>query len=231
MTAHPGSGAGGGPQEPAGGSGTGATPPPPPPPPPQAPPPGYGYGYQHPQHPPGYAPQRRLVRRTDDQKLGGVASGIADYLGVDATLVRVGFIVLSLTGGVGIPLYLLLWLFLPEATPAEIAASPARPGAAWPGLSRLGGWKAIGAILLVILGAGILAGQFSRPEIFWAVALIGLGVYLFRLESRPPPPLAQPGPGQAGPPESATATLPQAGPSAPPPPPPPPAPRPPRPKQ
>jgi len=219
MTAHPGSEGAAGPREPVGGPGPSALPPPPPPPqgpPPPPPPYGHGYGSQYqpspPPYQPGYGPQRRLVRRPDDKRLGGVASGIADYLGVDATLTRIGFILLAITGGVGIPLYVLLWLFLPEATPAEIAATPARPAATWPSLYRVGGWKAVAAIAVVILGAGILVGQFSRPEIFWALVLIGLGVYLFRLESRPPAAL----PGAA--PDAGTATLPQGGPGAPPPP-------------
>ncbi len=58
---------------------------------------------------------KRLYRARSDRKLAGVCAGIADYFGWDPTLVRVGWIVLTLMGGSGILLYLLLWLVMPEA--------------------------------------------------------------------------------------------------------------------
>ena len=45
--------------------------------------------------------------------LAGVAAGLADYFDVDPTLVRVGFVVLSLMGGLAVPLYLAGWLLIP----------------------------------------------------------------------------------------------------------------------
>ena len=58
---------------------------------------------------------KRLYRARSDRKLAGVCAGIADYFGWDPTLVRVGWIVLTLMGGSGILLYLLLWMVMPEA--------------------------------------------------------------------------------------------------------------------
>jgi phage shock protein C len=46
--------------------------------------------------------------------LAGVASGIAGYFGIDALLVRIAFAVLTIVGGVGIPLYIACWLLIPE---------------------------------------------------------------------------------------------------------------------
>jgi len=48
--------------------------------------------------------------------LAGVCAGIAEYYGWDPTLVRVAWIVLTLLGGSGILLYLIMWLVMPEAT-------------------------------------------------------------------------------------------------------------------
>jgi len=45
--------------------------------------------------------------------LAGVAGGIARYLDVDVTLVRVIIAVLALFTGVGVPLYLAAWLLIP----------------------------------------------------------------------------------------------------------------------
>ena len=46
--------------------------------------------------------------------LAGVAAGIADYLGVDVTIVRVAFAVATLLGGAGVPAYLTCLLLIPE---------------------------------------------------------------------------------------------------------------------
>jgi phage shock protein C len=66
-------------------------------------------------------PLRRSVRT---RMLGGVCAGIADYLGVDVTLVRVAFAVATLIGGAGIPAYLAALLLIPEeGTDQSIAGS------------------------------------------------------------------------------------------------------------
>ncbi len=46
--------------------------------------------------------------------LAGVAVGLADYFDVDPTLVRIGFVALSLLGGLAVPIYLAGWLLIPE---------------------------------------------------------------------------------------------------------------------
>ena len=70
--------------------------------------------------------QKALVRSRHDRMLGGVAAGIARYVGVDATLVRIAFAVLTFLGGAGIPLYLACWLLIPaEGSDQSIAAGVA----------------------------------------------------------------------------------------------------------
>jgi signal transduction histidine kinase len=54
-------------------------------------------------------PLRSFTTSADDRVLAGVCAGIAQALGVDATLVRVVFALLALAGGAGIVLYLALW--------------------------------------------------------------------------------------------------------------------------
>jgi phage shock protein C len=57
--------------------------------------------------------QKRLVRNRDDQMLGGVCAGIGSYLRIDPTWVRLFFVLLAFGEGVGVWLYLVLWLILP----------------------------------------------------------------------------------------------------------------------
>ena len=76
--------------------------------------------------------QKALVRCRHDRMLGGVAAGIAGYVGVDVLLVRIAFAVLTIVGGVGIPLYLACWLLVPdEDTAQSIAAEFTSNRQAW----------------------------------------------------------------------------------------------------
>jgi phage shock protein PspC (stress-responsive transcriptional regulator) len=64
-----------------------------------------------------------LRRPADGRMLAGVAAGIARSLGVDPIIARVGFLVLALVGGAGVPLYLAGWLLIPdESTGQSLAA-------------------------------------------------------------------------------------------------------------
>jgi phage shock protein PspC (stress-responsive transcriptional regulator) len=79
---------------------------------------------------PGDVPRSRLVRSATDRKIAGVCGGIAAYMGVDATLVRVAVVILSIYPGAvvcGIIAYAIAWLVIPaEVTPA-LQPSPSTP--------------------------------------------------------------------------------------------------------
>ncbi|MCP4966059.1 MAG: PspC domain-containing protein [bacterium] len=62
--------------------------------------------------------QRKLYKDPNDKKIAGVASGVAKYFDIDTTLVRAVWVVLAL-GGVGILLYVVLWIML-EDEPADL---------------------------------------------------------------------------------------------------------------
>jgi phage shock protein PspC (stress-responsive transcriptional regulator) len=67
-------------------------------------------------------PRDTLHRAGPNRMLAGVAGGLAEYFDVDPTLVRVGFVVLSLMGGLAVPLYLAGWLLIPDEG-AEISVA------------------------------------------------------------------------------------------------------------
>jgi len=56
---------------------------------------------------------RQLYRSEKNKLLAGVCGGLAEYFNQDPTIVRVIFVLLTLFGGPGIILYLVLWLILP----------------------------------------------------------------------------------------------------------------------
>ena len=67
------------------------------------------------------AATRRLYRSRDDRKLAGVAGGLADYLNMDPTIVRVIWIVLGVTTGpVALVAYLLFAAVVPKAPQGSV---------------------------------------------------------------------------------------------------------------
>jgi phage shock protein C len=64
-------------------------------------------------------PRRRLMRSSTDKKIAGVCAGLADYFDLDATIVRVCWLLLVLFAGTGLLAYLILWIVLPLA-PAHV---------------------------------------------------------------------------------------------------------------
>jgi phage shock protein PspC (stress-responsive transcriptional regulator) len=144
---------------------------------------------------PDVRPARRLVRRTDNQIIAGVASGLAAYFNMDPVLVRIGFVVLTFAAGAGPLLYVLAWLFVPAAGSRESLAQAA--------MHRPPNLRLYVGVALVLVAVGILASAISRPGVIWAVILIAFGVFLFRQD--PEPPAGQPEAPTPAEPASATA--------------------------
>jgi phage shock protein PspC (stress-responsive transcriptional regulator) len=86
---------------------------------------------------------RRLVRSSEDRMIAGVCGGVAEYLGVDPTLVRIGAVLLTVAGGVGIVAYAAAWLLVPS----DAGDDRLRPSS----------WQAIG----IVVAAFVLLGWFD----------------------------------------------------------------------
>jgi phage shock protein C len=152
---------------------------------------------------------RRLYRSRTDSMLGGVAGGLADYLGADPALVRVAWaLVIVLTGGAALLAYIVAWIVVPEAPagpasagpgdaepvatadpvtgartgPADLNERPLAPAAGRPmspGLLVGGG--------LVLLGLWFLAREYLPPidwSLVWPVVLIGVGALILLSSAR-----------------------------------------------
>ena len=57
----------------------------------------------------------KKLTRSNNKMIGGVCAGIADYLGLDPTIVRITWILTVFFAGFGILLYLILWIVMPKA--------------------------------------------------------------------------------------------------------------------
>jgi len=105
-----------------------------------------------------------LRRNGDDKWIAGTCSGIADRLGIDPIVVRAAVVLLTVMGGVGITLYLVLWAFLPNDKEDILAERALRDG-------DIGGIILLAITALSLLGGTGLAGDYPGGGWIWWVVL------------------------------------------------------------
>ena len=129
--------------------------------------------------------EKRLFRARDDRWIAGVCGGLGKYLGVDSTLIRLGFILLTFWNGFGIILYILMALIVPEEPLVEVASEPGLPP---PGpnqeererrLHILGILLILGGLYVLIKNLPLLPPVFGERAI--ALLLIAGGILLLIL--------------------------------------------------
>jgi len=146
----------------------------------------------------------RLERSRTNRVISGVCGGIAEYLDIDATFVRVVMVILAFPFGVGILIYFVLLFLMPnpgEATPfvrsaatdQTVAVDPANP--VTPAAPRIVDPMVVErrrngiGLLLVAVGVVFLLGnmgafRFVDWHYVWPLVLIALGVYLVAQRTR-----------------------------------------------
>ncbi len=70
--------------------------------------------------------QKKLLRSQRDRMVAGVCGGLGTYFNIDATLVRLVFVLATVFGGWGLIVYLALWLVTPEE-PLQAPPPPPAP--------------------------------------------------------------------------------------------------------
>jgi len=132
----------------------------------------------------------RLYRSRDDAMVGGVAAGLADYFDVDVTLVRLIWVLLIFSGGVGIPAYIIAWIIVPQEPESRVRdldlpvdGGPGGNLSAYESDEDVNRRRRLGGIILVGVGAIILMSHVLSlvPRIlreWWPLALVAIGIYL-----------------------------------------------------
>ena len=146
----------------------------------------------------------RLERSRTNRVISGVCGGIAEYLDIDATFVRVVMIILAFPFGVGILIYFVLLFLMPnpgEATPfvrpattdqttlVDPAAIP--PPAAPRPVDPLVTERRRNSLGLLLVAVGVVfmlgnvgAFRFVQLSFVWPLVLIAIGVYFISQRSR-----------------------------------------------
>jgi phage shock protein C len=79
------------------------------------------------------APRARVTRSAIDRKIAGVCGGLAEYLNIDSTVVRLAWAVLTIVPGAivfGVAAYLVAWLIMPERPATAMSTAVPAPGPA-----------------------------------------------------------------------------------------------------
>ena len=116
------------------------------------------------------SPPPPIRRSRSDNVVGGVCGGLGAAAGVDPLWFRLGFIFLALSSGVGIILYLIAWVVIPEANEDE----EVRP------TKRANDSAVVFGIFLLAAGAALLADSILPwfDRVVWPLAVIGVGLGL-----------------------------------------------------
>ena len=129
---------------------------------------------------------RRADRRLDTAWLGGVCSGLAAHLNWPVLVLRLGFVLLSASMGIGVLVYLVLWLAMPLAS--EAPQAPGIEAASRSGMRTVQAGYRVPADLglisaVVLLGAGLLwfvqaAGWGAPAAALWPALAGTFGLML-----------------------------------------------------
>ena len=126
----------------------------------------------------------RLERSATNRVIAGVGGGIAEYLAIDATLVRVVFVGLTFAGGIGLLLYIVLLVLMPQpghpapftSAPFTSPTTPADPGTT----ARMEGDAAAPPPSTVApVDPAVHAAEAERRRMAAGYILIGLGIVFF----------------------------------------------------
>jgi phage shock protein C len=117
----------------------------------------------------------QLRLSSTNRMVGGVAGGLAETYGWDPTLVRVGFVALTLLNGIGLLLYGALWLVMRYGIASSLST-----GTTGTELGPVSDRNRMLGLVLIAVGMLVLASIFDVGIPMMAVLLIGGGWYLMR---------------------------------------------------
>lgn len=127
--------------------------------------------------------EKKLKRSSTNKVIGGVCGGLGDYFDVDPVFVRILFVLLAVTTGVGFVAYFVAWIIMPKDEKfVEAAYSNSNSNHIKVEKKEYASWnRYLPGLILIGIGLFLLAKDnifwFDWEE-FWPLALIVIGVVL-----------------------------------------------------
>ena len=134
------------------------------------------------------AEPKKIFRSKKDKIIAGVCGGIAEYFNVDPVWIRLIAILLIFAEGIGVVLYIIAWILIPEnpsqtgrKTVAEETVEKAMKGK-----KKDQATTVLGVIIIVIGGGLLFQNLFSwfSFNLVWPLGIIAIGVYLLVRNSK-----------------------------------------------
>ena len=121
---------------------------------------------------------KKIYRSKKDSIIGGVCGGIAEYFGIDPTLVRLLAILIVFIGGAGVIAYIIAWIIIPQ-NPEEVPEQEVDYSGTESHEDR--NKHVWGGLILIFLGLFFLTRSFFPHFIlvkFWPIILVVVGIGL-----------------------------------------------------
>lgn len=143
--------------------------------------------------------RKNLTRSSSNIVVAGVAAGLAEYLNIDPVIIRIAFVLITIWGGSGLLLYIILWIIMPEEkktykSSEEMVKSNAQQikekvqdiAGDITTTANKENPRVLAGIVLLVLGVLFLLStfgvfnifQFFRGEQLWPLVLVVLGIIL-----------------------------------------------------
>lgn len=145
----------------------------------------------------------RLIRSESDRVIAGVCGGLGNFFRVDSTIVRLAFVLLTLFGGSGLVIYIILWIIMPSEKNANMPltedamrenieemkvrakgfAEDIRGEFATRGQGNEKNNSKLGGFILLLIGLVFLLQTLNVIRIheigrFWPLVLVFIGLFL-----------------------------------------------------
>lgn len=140
------------------------------------------------------ATQTKLYRSEKNRVLGGVAGGFAEIINIDPVIVRIVFVILALSWGSGLVLYIILWMLIPtksqikktfdESVKNNVDEIKEKAGQISSEIESMSGKKSTRrwlGVVLIAFGALLLLGNFGFANLFnilrlWPLIIVLIGI-------------------------------------------------------
>jgi phage shock protein PspC (stress-responsive transcriptional regulator) len=122
---------------------------------------------------------KKLERSHDSRAIAGVAGGLGEYFNLDPIIFRIAFVLLALAKGIGILVYAVCWIAMPERPKDEVVVTTESKTSAYEQKSDLGRFLP-GFVLIAIGLVFLLDNIFYWFDLghLWPLIIIGVGVIL-----------------------------------------------------